>query len=188
MLLDQEVAWLVLLIRKRNDLGELGLVWLLLVEVNGMTINDNVLSEVLVGVQAVGMWWRWLVHGPVVEWWVDNWVSSSGLNQVISIDTIDDEVSEIKILVSGVTVVVWWRWLVDGPVVEGWVPDWVCSVDLSIGLNKVQNLSVVANFQVYSKSDTCHRVLSHDRFWVNCNWYTIHLKGNYILDRTLQLT
>jgi hypothetical protein len=28
-----------------------------------------------------GMWGRWLVDGPVVEWWVNNWVFGTKLNK-----------------------------------------------------------------------------------------------------------
>ena len=43
---------------------------------NVVSINDHVLTKILVGSKSVNVWWGWLVDGPVVEWWVPNWVSS----------------------------------------------------------------------------------------------------------------
>jgi hypothetical protein len=54
MLLDQEGSWLVLLIREGDDLGKL--VWLLR-KVDGVAIDDDVLSEILVGVETGLVWW-----------------------------------------------------------------------------------------------------------------------------------
>jgi len=42
--------------------------------VYGMSIDDNVLTKVLASGQTMLMWWRWLVDGPVVPWWVVHWV------------------------------------------------------------------------------------------------------------------
>jgi len=42
---------------------------------NVVSINDDVLSEILVSAKASLMCWGWLVDGPVVEWWVHNWVA-----------------------------------------------------------------------------------------------------------------
>jgi len=39
-----------------------------------VSINNDVLSEVSLTSKTVVVWWRWLVNGPVVEWWVGNWV------------------------------------------------------------------------------------------------------------------
>jgi hypothetical protein len=52
-----EVAWLVLVISQRNDLSELSLLGSLLVEVDLVTVNDDVLAEILVGIQTVIVWW-----------------------------------------------------------------------------------------------------------------------------------
>ena len=41
-----------------------------------MSINDNVLSEIGFTSKTVGVWWGWLVNGPVVVWWVLDWVSN----------------------------------------------------------------------------------------------------------------
>jgi len=43
---------------------------------NVVSINDHVLTKVLVGTESMDVWWRWLVHRPVVEWWVPDWVLS----------------------------------------------------------------------------------------------------------------
>jgi len=47
---------------------------------------------------------RGLVNGPVVEWWVDNWVLMVELNKIISIDAVNDHVSEFQVLMTSVTV------------------------------------------------------------------------------------
>ena len=41
-----------------------------------MTINDHVLTEILVCTKTSLMWAGWLVDRPVVEWWVPDWVGS----------------------------------------------------------------------------------------------------------------
>jgi len=79
VLLDQEVSWHVLLILKRNDLSQFRWFTSLSV-VNFMSINNDVLSKILISVKTSGMWRRWLVYGPVVEWWVPDWVPGLGLN------------------------------------------------------------------------------------------------------------
>jgi len=78
MLLDQEGSWLVLFLREGDELSELLWGWLLSV-VDSVSIDDDVLSEVLVGVESVVVRRRWLVDGPVVERWVNNGVLSFGL-------------------------------------------------------------------------------------------------------------
>ena len=79
VLLDQEVSWHVLLILKRNDLSQFR--WLIsLSVVNFVSINNDVLSKILISVKTSGMWWRWLIDRPVVEWWVPDWVLGLGLN------------------------------------------------------------------------------------------------------------
>jgi len=47
-------------------------------EVYRMTINNDVLSVIVGSLVSVLMWYGWLVHGPVVVWWVDNWVLDLG--------------------------------------------------------------------------------------------------------------
>jgi len=74
----------------------------------------------------------WLVDGPVVVRWVQNWILRLEVYQVITIDSINDEISHSKILMSSVSLVMWWRWLVHRPVVEWWVPYWILRVDLHV--------------------------------------------------------
>ena len=47
-------------------------------EVNSVSIDDDVLSEIGLTIESVLMWWGWLVDRPVVIWWVLNWVSELG--------------------------------------------------------------------------------------------------------------
>jgi hypothetical protein len=42
--------------------------------VNGVAIDDDVLSKIGVSSKAVIMRDGWLINGPVVEWWVVNWI------------------------------------------------------------------------------------------------------------------
>ena len=59
-----------------------------------MSVNNDVLSEVGFTSETIGVWAGWLVNGPVVVWWVLNWVleldeggsveSSSGVGSGIS--------------------------------------------------------------------------------------------------------
>jgi len=134
-----------------------------------VAVDDNVLSEVLIGVETMVMGWGWLVNGPVVERWVDDWVLCMSLNQIITVNAINDDISELQVLVTGVSVIVRWRWLVDGPVVEWWVHNWVLSLKLDhlcLMLMKVE-LIWTNNNLVQTKSCTCHSIFSHNRLWIN---------------------
>ena len=42
--------------------------------VNSVSINNDVLTVVGVALMAHNVGWGWLVHGPVVHWWVLSWV------------------------------------------------------------------------------------------------------------------
>ena len=89
---------------------------------NVVTVDNDVLSEIGLTIESVLMWWGWLVDGPVVVWWVLDWVTN--LEEVI-VNSIDDDISHSEVFSSLHSVVVRWRWLVDGPVVEWWVVNWV---------------------------------------------------------------
>jgi len=41
-----------------------------------VSIDDDVLAEVGFAIETIGVWWGWLVNGPVVVWWVLDWVSN----------------------------------------------------------------------------------------------------------------
>jgi len=71
MLNQIEFARLVLIFGQRDDLGQL--VWLLGV-VDGVAINDDDVSQrqVLMAIITMVVGDRWLVHGPVVEWWINH--------------------------------------------------------------------------------------------------------------------
>jgi len=47
------------------------------------------------------------------------------LNEIVSVDTVDDDVTNTKVLMTGVTLIVRDGRLVDAPVVVWWVIDWV---------------------------------------------------------------
>ena len=73
-----------------------------------------------------------MVHRPVVKWRVHDWVVRFGLHQVITIHSVDNNVSQLKVLVTIITMVVGDGWLVDGPVVEWWIDNWVLGTELNI--------------------------------------------------------
>jgi len=148
--------------------------------VNCVATDNHVLAKVFGATETVVMWYRWLVNRPVVKWWVDDWVGvgSMGLNEVIAIYTVDDDIAELEILIASVTRVVWWRWLVDGPVIEGWVPYWIASGDLSISLKEVEVLGLDTNLKVEAEMSVGHIVVTHNRLWVHCDWNTINLESD----------
>jgi len=49
-----------------------------------------------------------LVNGPVVEWWVPDWVSLASLNQVVAVDSVDNDISKLQVLISFISMVMWW--------------------------------------------------------------------------------
>merc|ERR1711981_526441 len=71
------------------------------------------------------MWRRWLVDRPVVEWWILNWVLSMSLKIIKSVNSVNNDISLSKIFISLHSVLMWWGWLVNRPVVEWWVLNWV---------------------------------------------------------------
>ena len=113
VLYELEVAWLILVIRQRNDLGKLNLFGCLLAVMDLMAVNDDVLTEILISIQTVIVWRRWLIHRPVVEWWVDYWILLINLNQVISVNSINYQISKLQVLMSSITSGMGRRWLVD---------------------------------------------------------------------------
>ena len=147
---------------------------------NCVATDNHVLAKVLGASETVVMWYRWLVNRPVVKWWVDDWVGvgSMGLNEVIAIHTVDDDIAEFEILIASVSRVVWWRWLVDGPVIERWVPYWIASGDLSISLKEVEVLGLDTNLKVEAEMSVGHIVVTHNRLWVHCDWNTINLESD----------
>jgi hypothetical protein len=64
--------------------------------------------------------------------WVYDWILRSDTNQIIPIYSINYNVSQSKILMSLVTHVMWWGWLIDRPVVKWWVPHWILRVELYV--------------------------------------------------------
>jgi len=69
------------------------------------------------------VWYGRLVNRPVVEWRIVNWVLE--LDEIVSINSIDDDVTDTEVLMTGITLIVRNGWLVDAPVVVWWVIDWV---------------------------------------------------------------
>jgi len=103
-----------------------------------------------------------------------------GLHEVVAVDSIDDDITELEILVSSVSRVVWWGWLVDGPVVEWWVPYWISGRNLSISLEKIEVLSLNADLEVKTEMSPSNNVITHDRLWVHDDWNTFNLESDLI--------
>jgi hypothetical protein len=61
------------------------------------------------------------------------------LNEIVSVDTVDDDVTNTKVLMAGVTLIVWNGWLVNGPVVVRWVVNWVSKLDKIVSINSIDN-------------------------------------------------
>jgi hypothetical protein len=101
---------------------------------NSVSINNHVLSEILISVEASLVWARWLVDRPVVEWGIPDWILVVSLDQIVSINSINNDISKLQVLISSVSRVVCWRWLVNRPVVEWWIPNWV------LNLSKLQTV------------------------------------------------
>ena len=73
------------------------------------SIDDDITElEILVSFVAMVMRWGWLIHRPVVEWWVPDWVSLAGLNQVVAVDSVNNDISKLQVLISFISMVMWW--------------------------------------------------------------------------------
>ena len=55
--------------------------------------SDTSDSEIFLAFETTVVMWGWLVDRPVVVWWVLNWVLSISLEEGVTIDTIDGDVS-----------------------------------------------------------------------------------------------
>ena len=82
---NKEISWLVLLVTHWNDLGQF--VSLFLSEVNAVSVNNDILSEIGITSKSMVVRRRWLVDRPVVEWRVNNWVLA--LDKIYFIDSND---------------------------------------------------------------------------------------------------
>jgi hypothetical protein len=155
--------------------------------VNCIAADNHVLAKVLSTSESLVVWHRWLVNRPVVKWWVDNWVGVGcmGLHEVIAVHTVNNDVAELEVLIAFVSRVVWWRWLVHGPVVEWWVPYWIGSGNLSIGLEEVKVLGLDTNLKIEAKVSVGHIVITHNRLWVNSDWDTLNLESDLVLNWSL---
>ena len=99
-----------------------------------MTIYDYVLTKIFISSHSVVVRNRGLVDGPVVERRIDNRVFSLDLSEVIAIDSINNKVSQLKILLAIIARVMGYGRLIDRPVVERWVHNWVRLFELHICL------------------------------------------------------
>ena len=99
-----------------------------------MAINDNILTKILSSSHSLVMRYCRLVDRPVVEWRINNWVLSFNLSKVITVDTINDEVPQTKILFASGARVMGNSRLINRPVIERRVDNWVLLSDLHISL------------------------------------------------------
>jgi len=77
---------------------------------NCITTNDHVLAKILGTCKTMIVWYRWLIDRPVIKWWVNNGVGMFcvGLYEVVAVNTVNDDIAELEILITGVSSVVWW--------------------------------------------------------------------------------
>jgi hypothetical protein len=61
------------------------------------------------------------------------------LNEIISVDTVDDDVTNTEVLVTGVTLIVWDGRLVNRPVVEWRIVNWVLELDEIVSINSIDD-------------------------------------------------
>ena len=62
------------------------------------------------------------------------------LNEIVSVDTVDDDVTNTEVLVTGVTLVVWDGRLVNRPVVEWRIVNWVVELDEIVSINSIDDV------------------------------------------------
>jgi hypothetical protein len=63
----------------------------------------------------------------------------SSLNEIVSVDTVDDDVTNTEVLVTGVTLVVWDRRLVNRPVVVWRIVNWVLELDEIVSIDSIDD-------------------------------------------------
>ena len=97
------------------------------------------------------------------------------MNQVITIDTFNDNVTKAKILCSSITLSMRSGRLIDRPIVERRVPNWVGSLGkadwLLVLLGKLNFIGT--NFDLQAKSSISHSV--DFKGWVNTDWNSCDL-------------
>lgn len=164
-LLDLEVSWLIVLVIQWDEftlgLGEVQ--W----AVSGVSLLDFEVSWLIL----IIINWHNLGEFDILF--------LLPLGKVI-VDSIDYDVSHAEIFMSTHSRLVWNTWLVHGPVVERWILDWVCRIELEVRvllwlLDKV--LEVVNADSNLLKTST-ELGLSHGIFsevWIDQNWDTLVL-------------
>ena len=100
-------------------------------EMNVMSINNDFLSHIGLTFLTNLMWWRLLVNWPVVEWWVNCWVSSLGKSC------------------------------------------WLLCHSLGGNLLFLKFELIWSNQDFHTEFDISHCVLHHN--WVHKNWHTLRL-------------
>jgi len=63
----------------------------------------------------------------------------SSLNEIVSVDTVDDNVTDTKVLVTSVTLVVWDGRLVNRPVVVWRIVNWVVELDEIVSVDTIDD-------------------------------------------------
>jgi len=133
------------------------------------SINDDFSeAKVFISVHTMLVRRAWLVDGPVVEWWVDDWVVK--LNKVV-VYSVNDDFPEAKVFISVHTMLVRRAWLVDRPIVEWWVNNWV----LELRVTDFIKINLHFFIEWFFSSHIFHKD------WVNVNGYTLNLKNNQII-------
>ena len=167
-------------------LSKLNWFLLLLSEVNWVTINENILAKISFAIEAMLMWWRWLVHRPVVEWWVNHRVITLLLGKLNGFLLFLGEVNRMsinnyiltKISLTVQTLLVRRGWLVNRPIVKWWINYWV----LGSSLDKVIVDTIKYHVPESEILSSLHTVLVRWRWLVH--WPVVEGRIN---DRVLNL-
>jgi hypothetical protein len=128
-------------------------------------IHNDVLTEISLSCKSLSVRWRWLVNGPVVHWWVLNWVLSKLdwlrllLLVVLSIGDIVWTNKDLLSETSGSHSIS----------LNNWVNKYWDS--LSKGLLFGKGDIVVSDKNLHTKVGISHGVLHDD--WVDMNWDTL---------------
>ena len=140
-----------------------------------VSVDYDVLSEILVGIEAMLMWHGWLVDGPVVEWWVDDWVLELSELNLLGVLLVDVDLiwadSHVHVEIS----------LSHGILHEGWVDmnwdtvlillsQYLVGAHLS-GLLLWKGNLIRSDEDLHVEVGITHSVLGND--WVDEDWDTL---------------
>ena len=112
-----------------------------------VTSDDEIKIKIFFSGHSYIMWNWWLVNWPVVVWRIVNRVSISqvlsSLGESVTIDSIDQDISKTKIFFSFETYIMWWRWLINWPIIVWRVVYWISTSHISFSLCKSKSIDSI---------------------------------------------